>query len=106
MKKLKKTFLFVGVIIIVLLLMLPILAPYIHTGKTPKSAIRKYIYEQGHPYQSYIAMIKTNGKDAEHGLRYDVTWVDYNDPTDVTGNIFYVKKNPSGFYVVSSGTAP
>jgi hypothetical protein len=101
----KKRYL-LGLIIILLLIIPPFLAPVIHNGKTPQSAIRADLAVRGHPYQSFLAWIKPNGSDKGYGERFNVTWHDFDSETGMTAFIFYVKKNDQGYRVVSAGTGP
>jgi hypothetical protein len=93
-------------IMVILIVIPPLLAPLIHKGASPNSAIRAELVKRGHPYQSFIAFIKKNGTDKEFGERFDVTWNDFNSETGMTPTIFYVKKDDDGYYVVSAGTGP
>lgn len=92
---------------IILIILLPLLAPFIHNNNSPRSAIRNYIQNSGHPYQSFFAVIKDkNFKDPQYGELYDVLWVDWDSETGQTGNICYAKKTASNAYKVSCGTGP
>lgn len=84
----------------------PFAAPSIHNGSSQTSAIRAELAESGHPYQSFLALIKHNGSDKLYGDRYDVSWVDFGSKTGMTPTIFYVKKKQDRYYVDSAGTGP
>lgn len=56
MKTKHKLFLFMTFIVIIIAL--PMLSPMIFTNSTEKGAIRKSIYQEGYPYQSYFAILK------------------------------------------------
>ncbi len=73
MKTKHKLFLFMTFIVIIIAL--PLLSPMIFTNSTEKGAIRKAIYQEGYPYQSYFAIFKkTKHRDPEYGQLYDVYW--------------------------------
>lgn len=90
----------------IFLIIPPLLASTIHNGDTQQSAIRNELAERGHPYQSFTALIHTNGSDKEYGERFGVTWHDFDSETGMTPTIFYVKKNGNEYKVVSAGTGP
>lgn len=93
--------------LIIFLVFPPILAPVIHDGDTPKSAIRQELTERNHPYQSFLALIRENGEDQMFGKRYNVMWKDFGSTTRMTPTIFYVKQKSNGkYYVQSAGTGP
>mgnify|MGYP003498762294 FL=1 len=85
----------------------PILAPIMHNDNSPISAIRNYIQNAGHPYQSFFAVIKDkNIKDKQYGMLYDVLWNDWDNATGGTGHLCYAKKIEEGTYKISCGTGP
>lgn len=105
MKTKHKLFLFM--IFIVIIIALPMLSPMIFTNSTEKGAIRKSIYQEGYPYQSYFAILKkTKYKDPEYGQLYDVYWQTWKSETGMTPSVCYSKKVEENEYKVSCGTAP
>jgi hypothetical protein len=102
----KRSYIFLIVILLTILIAPPIFAPIIHDNDNPKSAIRNLIYKDGHPYQSFFAMIKDKQiNDPEYGHMYDVFWNDWNSETGQTGNICYAKKEDN-IFKVHYGTGP
>ena len=107
MKKRRKVLTISLLIVIVLAILPPILAPMVHDQDSPRSALREAIYKDGHPYQSFFAFIKKGEyQDQEYGQRYDVYWYDYNSPTGDTATICYAKENENEKYEVACGTGP
>ena len=105
--KKKKVLILSLLIVIVFAILPPILAPMVHDQDLPRSALREAIYKDGHPYQSFFAIIKKGEyQDQEYGHQYDVYWHDYNSPTGDTATICYAKENKSNKYEVSCGTGP
>jgi hypothetical protein len=93
--------------LLVAILFPPIFAPLIHNNESQRSAIRDAIYKDGHPYQSFFAiLIKENYKDEDFGQRYNVYWFNYDSPTGDTATICYSKEIQSGKYEISCGTGP
>ncbi len=107
MKK-KKRVLMLGLLaLLVLLIFPPVFAPLAHDNDSPRSALREAILKDGHPYQSFIALITKDAyKDKDYGQRYNVYWYNYDNPTGDTATICYTKKKESGKYEVSCGTGP
>jgi hypothetical protein len=101
----KRKLFILGIFITILFVLPPILAPSAHDGSSQKSAIRADLVKMGHPYQSFTALIKSNGMDKDKGERFEVNWIDFNSRTG-TPTIFYVKKSKDGYKVVSAGTGP
>ncbi|MGG4170075.1 hypothetical protein ABEW00_21740 [Rossellomorea vietnamensis] len=94
-------------IVVLLAILPPLVAPMVHDQDSPRSALREAIYQDGHPYQSFIAFIKKGEYlDQEYGQQYDVYWYDYNSPTGETATICYAKENVNGKYEVACGTGP
>ncbi|MDN4071865.1 hypothetical protein [Fictibacillus terranigra] len=102
----RKFYLWALFLIVLLFVIPPLLAPAIHNDTHQKSAIRKYLVKEGHPYQSFVARMTSRGRDQDHGERYEVTWHDFSSDSGMTPAIFYVKKNKKGYYVESAGTGP
>ena len=98
----------VGLLLVAIAIVLPpLLAPLVHNHDSPRSALREAIYEDGHPYQSFIAFIKKGDyQDKEYGQRYDVYWYDYNNPAGDTATICYTKETENETYDVACGTGP
>ncbi|MFS0654796.1 hypothetical protein [Bacillus sp. 179-C3.3 HS] len=93
--------------ILISIIILPILSPIFFTNATEKGAIRHFIYQEGHPYQSYFALIqKKNHIDPEYGQLYHVTWQNWKNDTGMTPSVCYAKKVDNKEYNVSCGTAP
>ena len=85
----------------------PILAPMMHNDQSPRSAIRNYIQNAGHPYQSFFVVIKNkHTKDIQYGMLYDVLWNDWDSATGETGQLCYAKKIEDSSYNISCGTGP
>lgn len=104
----KKIFLiFIAILVVLVGVLPPILAPIVHNNDSPRSAFREMIYKDGHPYQSFFALIfKGDYADKEYGQRYDVYWYDYDSLTGDTAPICYAKKLENEKYEVSCGTGP
>ena len=93
--------------ILAIILLPPVLAPLLHDNHSPRSAIREEILKDGHPYQSFVALItKRDYIDKEYGQLYNVEWIDHDSPTGATPTLCYTKKQTSGTYEVSCGTGP
>jgi len=105
MKRLTKIGLWSGLFILLLLIVLPPLSPVVFSNETENGAIRHYLYEEGHPYQSYTAILDKRMVDPEYGRMYDVVWYDYDSETGMTPTICYSKKTAQQ-YRVSCGTGP
>lgn len=105
MKRLTKIGLWSGLLILLLLILLPPLSPVVFSNETESGAIRHYLYEAGHPYQSYTAILDKRMLDPEYGRMYDVVWYDYDSETGMTPTICYSKKTAQQ-YSVSCGTGP
>ncbi len=85
----------------------PVLAPAVHDNETPRSALRQAIYKDGHPYQSFFALIKKGDyQDEDYGQRYNVYWYDHNSPTGETASICYTNMLENEKYEVTCGTGP
>ncbi|MGM0829198.1 MAG: hypothetical protein ACQEU4_13340 [Bacillota bacterium] len=104
----KKKLLMVGFLaLIVIIIFPPILAPMVHDSDSPRSALREAIFKDGHPYQSFLALItKGDYKDKGYGQRYNVYWFNYDSPTGGTATICYSKEIESEKYEVTCGTGP
>ncbi|WP_421385317.1 hypothetical protein ACOJQI_11295 [Bacillus salacetis] len=104
----KKQLVIVGLVaLMVLILFPPWLAPLVHDNDSPRSALREGIYKDGHPYQSFFALIlKDHYKDKDYGQRYNVYWYNHDSPTGDTATMCYTKETESGKYVFSCGTGP
>ncbi|MDY0407482.1 hypothetical protein ACFFIS_10440 [Virgibacillus soli] len=103
----KKRILIIGIILFIAFIILPpILAPIVHDNHSPKSALREAIYKNGHPYQSFFALIFKGDVDETYGQRYHVFWYDFDSPTGDTATICYTKEFEKGKYDVSCGTGP
>jgi hypothetical protein len=97
----------VCILLLFFIISLPILAPILHNDNSPRSAIRNYIQNAGHPYQSFFAVIQDkNIKDKQYGTLYDVLWNDWDNVTGSTGHLCYAKKIEEGSYKISCGTGP
>lgn len=88
-----------------MLIVFPLLSPVVFSNETESGAIRHYLYEQGHPYQSYTAILDKRMVDPDYGRMYDVVWYDYDSETGMTPTICYSKKTAQQ-YSVSCGTGP
>ena len=96
-----------AIIIIIIIIIPPILAPLVHNNASPKSAIREEMLKDGHPYQSFFALITENDyQDKVYGQLYNVHWYDYDNPTGDTATFCYTTKNENENYEVSCGTGP
>lgn len=76
----------------------PILAPILHNENSPRSAIRNYIQNVGHPYQSFFAVIK------DHNIRKDeylVAWNDWDNEPVSTSHSCDAKKIDDDTYKIS-----
>ena len=106
--KLKRKLLINGLLALLAIIILPpILGPFIHNDDSPRSAIREEILKDGHPYQSFFAIItKKDFIDPEYGQLYDVYWFDHDSPTGTTPTLCYAPKTTSEKYEVSCGTGP
>jgi hypothetical protein len=106
--KKKKRLLMIGVMaLIVIIIVPPILAPLVHDNDSPRSALRELILKDGHPYQSFFALItKGDYKDTDYGQRYNVNWFNYDSLTGETATLCYTKEVESEKYEVSCGTGP
>jgi len=103
----KKFLIFIAILIVLVGVLPPILAPIVHNNDSPRSAFREMIYKKGHPYQSFFARIsKMNYEDKEYGQLYNVDWYDYDSETGATETVCYAKKSENGKYEVSCGTGP
>jgi hypothetical protein len=100
--------LIVGLLTLVFIITIPpMLAPSVHDNDTPRSALRQAIYKDGHPYQSFFALIKKGDyKDKDYGQRYNVYWYDHNSPTGETATICYTNIMENEKYEVTCGTGP
>ncbi len=106
--KKKKRLLVVGLLVLLVIIIFPpILGQMVHNNDSPKSAIRDEILKDGHPYQSFFALITKNDyKDKVYGQLYNVNWFDYDNPTGHTATLCYSTKIESEKYEVSCGTGP
>jgi hypothetical protein len=106
--KKKRRLLIVGLLaLIVMIIFPPFLAPIAHDHHSPRSALREAIFKDGHPYQSFFALIlKENYKDKDYGQLYNVYWFNYDSPTGDTAGMCYTKMIESENYEVSCGTGP
>ena len=107
----KKVWMIISVLFILLLISPPLLDSKIHNNNSPRSAIRAYISDQGYPYQSFFAIIKSvdiYDKDyvEDNEKKYDVIWSNWKSETGMTGTICYAKQNENKKYSVSCGTGP
>lgn len=105
MKRWQKIGLGMGGSLLALLIVLPLLSPVVFSDDTERGAIRHYLYKQGHPYQSYSALLDRRMVDLEYGRMYDVLWYDHDSETGMTPSICYSKKQDH-HYTVSCGTGP
>ncbi|MCT4790986.1 MULTISPECIES: hypothetical protein [Exiguobacterium] len=105
MKRWQKIGLWIGGFVLTLLIVFPLLSPVVFSNETESGAIRHYLYEQGHPYQSYTAILDKRMVDPDYGRMYDVVWYDYDSETGMTPTICYSKKTAQQ-YSVSCGTGP
>ncbi len=105
MKRWQKIGLWIGGFVLTLLIVFPLLSPVVFSNETESGAIRHYLYEQGHPYQSYTAILDKRMVDPDYGRMYDVVWYDYDSETAMTPTICYSKKTAQQ-YSVSCGTGP
>ncbi|WP_426353559.1 hypothetical protein [Exiguobacterium sp. R-39] len=105
MKRWQKVGLSIGGCVLTLLIVLPLLSPVVFSNDTESGAIRHYLYEQGHPYQSYTVILDKRMVDPNYGRMYDVVWYDYDSETGMTPTICYSKKTAQ-HYSVSCGTGP
>ncbi|RDB34007.1 hypothetical protein [Exiguobacterium sp. RIT594] len=105
MKRWQKIGLWIGGFVITLLIVFPLLSQVVFSNETESGAIRHYLYEQGHPYQSYTAILDKRMVDPDYGRMYDVVWYDYDSETGMTPTICYSKKTAQQ-YSVSCGTGP
>jgi hypothetical protein len=100
-------YLIIALSILILVIVPPLTAPFIHNNHTAKSAIRNFIYKEGHPYQSFFAILTNRHiEDQKYGHMYDVLWTDWDNETGQTAQICYAKKITSKSYNVSCGTGP
>lgn len=107
MSKRKKVLIVSLLIVVVVILLPPKLAPLVHNNNSPRSALREAIYKDGHPYQSFFALItKGDYTDKDYGQRYNVYWFDYNSPTGNTATICYSKMIENEKYEIICGTGP
>lgn len=69
----KRTSMFiVCMLLLIFIITAPLLAPIVHDDHSPKSAVRNYIQQDGHPYQNFFAIIRnTNTIDPQFGELYD-----------------------------------
>ena len=105
MKKHKKKIYFLAILLVILIVFPPLIAPVIHNNDSPKSSIRNYIYKNGYSYQSVFALIQDkNITDNTYGKKYKVLWNDWKSETNSTGTICYAKKTNKNNYNVSCGT--
>ena len=104
----KKRLLIVSLLALLAIIILPpIVAPFIHKDDSPRSAIREEILKDGHPYQSFFAIIISRDTyDEDYGHKYEVIWNDWKNETGMTGTICYAKQNENEKYSVSCGTGP
>lgn len=104
----KRSIIFIVCVVLLLFIISPpFLAPIIHNDHSPRSAIRNYIQNDGHPYQSFFAVIKSKDiKDPQYGMLYDVLWNNWDSETGETGQICYAKKVDESLYNISCGTGP
>lgn len=94
-------------LLIVIIVFPPILAPLAHDNDSPRSAIRGELYKNGHPYQSFFALItKHDYRDKDYGQLYNVFWFNYDSATGQTATLCYTKELESEKYEVSCGTGP
>jgi hypothetical protein len=106
--KKRNRLLMVGLLVIIVIIIFPpIAAPLVHDNDSPRSALREAIFKDGHPYQSFFALIiKGDYKDKNFGQRYSVYWINYDSPTGDTSTICYTKENESEEYDITCGTGP
>ena len=106
----KKVWMIISILFIFLLISPPLLDSKIHNNNSPRSAIRAYISDQGYPYQSFFAIIKSDDSDdiyvEDNEKRYDVIWSNWKSETGMIGTICYAKQNENEKYSVSCGTGP
>ncbi len=102
----KKVWMIISVLFILLLISPPLLDSKIHNYDSPRSAIRAYISDQGYPYQSFFAIIRSKDVyDETYGNKYDVIWKPWKNETGMIPTICYTK-NKNEKYSVSCGTGP
>ena len=102
----KKVWMIISVLFILLLISPPFLDSKIHNYDSPRSAIRAYISDQGYPYQSFFAIIRSKDVyDETYGNKYDVIWNPWKNETGMIPTICYTK-NKNEKYSVSCGTGP
>ncbi|WNB91047.1 hypothetical protein [Bacillus sp. NEB1478] len=103
----KKVYLILVIAVLILVIAPPLAAPSIHNNHSGKSAIRNFLYKEGHPYQSFLAII-TDRKihDPAYGDMFDVLWKDWGAETGQTAQICYAKKLKINSYKVSCSTGP
>ncbi|MFJ7826629.1 hypothetical protein [Psychrobacillus sp. NPDC096623] len=102
MRKRKIIFIFC-IILVLIIISPPILAPILHNDNTPRSAIRNYIQNAGYPYQSFFALVRAVPNS---GNEYSVYFTDANnpkvdDPDDVISYLCYTEKNNEDTFKVS-----
>lgn len=89
----KKVWMIISVLFILLLILPPLLDSKIHNYDSPRSAIRAYISDQGYPYQSFFAIIRSKDVyDETYGNKYDVIWNPWKYETGMIPTICYTKK--------------
>ncbi|KZZ83951.1 hypothetical protein AS29_014120 [Bacillus sp. SJS] len=103
----RKVTIIICIVLFVLMIAPPILAPITHNDHSPRSAIRNYLQSNGHPYQSFLAVITNkNIKDTQYGALYSVLWKDWDSETGDTGTLCYAKKSIESTDKISCGTGP
>jgi len=83
------------------------LAGLLFPSPTPEAAIRKYVFLQGFsPVEAFCLRIKRGDYvDPRYGRQFFVEGF-YDPETGAQICFFYLKKGPTGWYVVSAGTGP
>ncbi|MEI5909092.1 hypothetical protein WAK64_18740 [Bacillus spongiae] len=100
----KKGFLITTITLLILVISLPLLAPFVHHDDSARGAIRNHIYNEGYPYQSFISIITNDYySDAQYGERFNVKWITWKSETGTSPSSCYAQKTNQDHYEVSCG---
>lgn len=73
---------------------------------TPELAIRKFVFADGNPIESFnIDITPTTVEDNHYGKQFVVDGY-YDNDTGMEVMFFYLMKSDQGWYVTSAGTGP
>lgn len=96
----KKKIMIVFIVTSLLLYVLPpYLAPMVFKNTSPKSAIRNYLQQEGHPYRSFLSIIIDQGtQEPENVGTYNVLWFDWDSEGGKAGQFCFTEERGTAEY--------